>query len=121
MEAFAVRPEMALTLAVVVAFALGWAAQRLVVARSDRRQFELLNDHIARIEKQRDAAHRVALDLSASHTDLLKEQQATETMVRKLKSDLSGRYARIEKLSAGYEVQYSDINDAVRPADETLQ
>jgi len=121
MEAFNIEPELLLALALVVAFALGWMAQRIVYARSDRQHFELLNEQIARIEKQRDAAHRVALDLSASYTELVKEQQDTESRMTKLQADLSGRYARIEKLAAGYEVQYSDLSEISPAPDKLLQ
>ena len=99
MEAFTIEPELLLALALVVAFALGWMAQRFVNARSDRQHFELLNVQIARIEKQRDAAHRVALDLSASYTDMVKEQQDTEARMNRIQADLSGRYAKRPRCS----------------------
>lgn len=121
MEAFTIEPELLLALALVVAFALGWMAQRMVYARSDRQHFELLNVQIARIEKQRDAAHRVALDLSASYTDLVKEKQDAEARMNRVQADLSGRNAKIEKLAVGYEVRYSDMGKRSPTADKLLQ
>ena len=119
MDIFPVEPEMAL--ATAAAFALGWITQRWLLARREQHRIELLNEQIGKLEQQRDAAHRVALDLAARHSELRGERREAELMVLSLKSDLGRGYARNDTVVEGYDVHVSEMNEASWPLLETVQ
>ena len=99
--------ESYLAIAAVAAFILGWFAHRYLAERRERAVIEQLTDRLNRAEQQRDAAHRAALNLSATHARLISEHQETEWIIRSLRSELRVREARIDKL-AGSDVRFGE-------------
>lgn len=111
MDAFPIEQELILAVAVAAAFVLGLITHRFATSLRRKRVSNALTDQVSRLEEQRDAAHRVSLELAASHTKLIGEQQESEWMIRNLKSDLRLRDARIEKLSDDFGTELPSIND----------
>lgn len=105
MDVFPIRADEVLAGALAAAFALGLIAHRLFTSRRENQIIEQLNDQIARLEKQGDAAHRVALDLAARHNQLVGAHHEAEWSIRSLKSELERRDAMIERTSEGAESQ----------------
>ncbi len=99
--------ESYLAIATVAAFTLGWFTHRYLVERRERAVIEQLTDRLNRAEQQRDAAHRAALNLSATHARLMGEHQETEWIIRSLRSELRIREAKIGKL-AGSDVRFGE-------------
>ena len=113
MDVFPIQPELVLAIAIAAAFVLGLMTHRLAQSMRHQRVINDLAEQLERLEQQRDAAHRVSLDLAASHTKLIGEHQEAEWMVRSLKTDLRLRAAKIEELSEGLVTELPSINDAM--------
>lgn len=113
MDVSSIQPEIVLAIAVAAAFVLGLMTHRLAQSMRQQRVINDLTDQLARLEQQRDAAHRVSLDLAASHTKLIGEHQEAEWMLRDLKADLRLRDARIQTLSENPDAELPSINDDV--------
>ena len=111
MDVFPIQLELVLAIAIAAAFVLGLMTHRLAQSMRHQRVVNDLAEQLERLEQQRDAAHRVSLDLAASHTKLIGEHQEAEWMVRSLKADLRLREAKIEELSEGLVTELPSIND----------
>ncbi len=115
MEFFSMQTELVLGVTAAASFTLGWIAHRYLLARRERISIELLTNQIGRLERQRDAAHRVALDLAATHSDLLKEHQEAKWKSSNIESNLSMRRPKADRVVDGYEVRVMDMDVAPRP------
>lgn len=98
MDIFLIQENLFLALEIAVAFALGWLAHRLLTSRRQKQLVGELTDQLAFMERQRDSAHRVSLELADTHNKLVSEHLEAEWTVHSLKSDLKVRDARIKKL-----------------------
>lgn len=120
MGIIAMEFETVLALAVVAAFMLGWLAHRWLLARRERSAIELLKQEISKLTQQRDAAHRVALDLAARQAKL-RDYQEAELKFLSLKSAPAAGYVRQDKVVEGYDVHVSEMNEASWPLLELAQ
>jgi hypothetical protein len=98
MDIFLTQENLLLTLEITVAFSLGWLAHRWLTSRREKRLVGELTDQLAFMERQRDSAHRVSLELADTHNKLVGEHLEAEWTIHSLKSDLKVRDARIQKL-----------------------
>lgn len=98
MDLFLAQDNLLPALALAVAFALGWLAHRWLTARREKQSVGELTEQLAFIERQRDSAHRVSLELADTHNKLVGEHLEAEWTIHSLKSDLKVRDARIKKL-----------------------
>jgi hypothetical protein len=98
MDIFLTQGNLFLVLVTAVAFAVGWLAHRLLTSRREQQLVGELTEQLAFMERQRDAAHRVSLELADTHNKLVGEHLEAEWTVHSLKSDLKVRDARIKKL-----------------------
>ncbi|MGB5511810.1 MAG: hypothetical protein WBM87_08895 [Woeseiaceae bacterium] len=85
-------------LALAVAFTLGWLAHRWLTSRREQQLVTELTEQLAFMERQRDSAHRVSLELADTHNKLVGEHLEAEWTIHSLQSDLKIRDARIKKL-----------------------
>lgn len=121
MYGFPLHTDMILAIAVAAAFALGWMLQRLFKSRRANNHIEQLSDRIARMEQQRDSAHRVSLDLAASHTQLLGDFHEAEWTIRGLKAELLTRDDKIENLLDGQGHDLPSLSDEFWGVEKTVQ
>ena len=98
MDIFLTQESLFLTLEIVVAFALGWLAHRWLTSRREKPLIGELTDQLAFMERQRDAAHRVSLELADTHNKLVGEHLEAEWTIHSLKSDMKVRDARIKNM-----------------------
>jgi len=98
MDLFLAQDNLLPALALAVAFALGWLTHRWLVARREKQLVGELTEQLAFMERQRDSAHRVSLELADTHNKLVGEHLEAEWTIHSLKSDLKVRDARIKKL-----------------------
>ncbi len=98
MDIFLSQDNLFLALEIAVAFALGWLAHRWLAARREKQLVGELTDQLDFVERQRDSAHRVSLELADTHNKLVGEHLEAEWTVHSLKSDLKVRDSRIKKL-----------------------
>ena len=98
MDIFLNQESLFLTLKIVVAFALGWLAHLWLTSRREQQLVGELTDQLAFMERQRDSAHRVSLELADTHNKLVGEHLEAEWTIHSLKSDMKVRDARIQKL-----------------------
>lgn len=121
MYGFPLHTDMILAIAVAAAFALGWMLQRLFKSLRAKNRIELLSDRIARLEGQRDSAHRVSLDLAASHTQLLGDFHEAEWTIRGLKAELHTRNDKIEALLEDRGHDLPSLSDEFWAVEKTVQ
>jgi len=98
MDIFVTQGNSLLLLATAVSFALGWLAHRLYTSRRDKLLVGELTEQLAFMERQRDSAHSISLELADTHNKLVSEHLEAEWTIHSLKSDLKVRDARIKKL-----------------------
>jgi hypothetical protein len=98
MDLFLAQDNLLPALALAVAFALGWLAHRWLMSQRDAQHVTELTEQLAFMERQRDSAHRVSLELADTHNKLVGEHLEAEWTIHSLKSDLKVRDARIKKL-----------------------
>lgn len=120
MGIFPIEAEAALALAAGLAFSLGWLSHRWLHARREQHAIERLSQKISKLDQQRDAAHRVALDLAARQAKLRAYQEA-EMKFRSLKSAPGPGFIRHDKVVEGYDVHVSEMTEASWPALEIAQ
>ena len=98
MDLFLAQDNLLLALEIAVAFTLGWLAHRWVTSRREKQLVGELTEQLAFMERQRDSAHRVSLELADTHNKLVGEHLEAEWTIHSMKSDLQVRDARIKKL-----------------------
>jgi hypothetical protein len=98
MDVFLTQGNLFLIVAAAAAFVLGWVAHRLLTSKREKQLVGELTEQLAFMERQRDSAHRVSLELAETHNKLVGEHLEAEWTVHSLKSDLQVRDARIKKL-----------------------
>ena len=98
MDLFLAQDNILLAFEIAVAFTLGWLAHRWLTSRRENQLVAELTEQLAFMERQRDSAHRVSLELADTHNKLVGEHLEAEWTVHSLKSDLKVRDARIKKL-----------------------
>ena len=98
MDLFLAQDNLLLTFELAVAFAVGWFAHRWLMSRREKQLLGELTEQLAFMERQRDSAHRVSLELADTHNKLVGEHLEAEWTIHSLKSDLKVRDSRIKKL-----------------------
>ena len=98
MDLFLAQDNLLLALEIAVAFALGWLAHRWLTSQREKQLVDELTEQLAFMERQRDSAHRVSLELADTHNKLVGEHLEAEWTIHSMKSDLKVRDARIKKL-----------------------
>lgn len=98
MDLFLDQDNLLLALGIAVAFTLGWLAHRWLTSRRENKLLGELTEQLAFMERQRDSAHRVSLELADTHNKLVGEHLEAEWTIHSLKSDLKVRDSRIKKL-----------------------
>ena len=98
MDLFLAQDNLLLALEIAVAFILGWLAHRWLASRREKQLVGELTEQLAFMERQRDSAHRVSLELADTHNKLVGEHLEAEWTIHSLKSDLKVRDVRIKKL-----------------------
>ena len=98
MDLFLAQDNLLLAFGIAVAFTLGWLAHRWVTSRREKQLVGELTEQLAFMERQRDSAHRVSLELADTHNKLVGEHLEAEWTIHSMKSDLNVRDARIKKL-----------------------
>ena len=103
MEVFLTQENMIFAAGIALVFALGALTHRWLTARRENALIDELTHQVERLERRQDAAHKVSLELAATHNKLVGEQLEAEWTIHSLKSDLKVRDARIKKLLAASE------------------
>ena len=98
MDLFLAQDNLLLALKIAVAFTLGWLAHRWLMSRREKQLVGELTEQLAFMERQRDAAHHISLELADTHNKLVGEHLEAEWTIHSLKSDLKVRDSRIKKL-----------------------
>ena len=98
MDLFLAQENLLLALKIAVAFTLGWLAHRWLTSLREKQLIGELTEQLAFLERQRDSAHRVSLELADTHNKLVGEHLEAEWTIHSLKSDLKVRDSRIKKL-----------------------
>jgi len=98
MDLYLSQDNLLLALEIAVAFTLGWLAHRWLTSRRENQLRGELTEQLAFMERQRDSAHRVSLELAETHNKLVGEHLEAEWTIHSLKSDLKVRDSRIKKL-----------------------
>lgn len=98
MDAFLTQETIILATGIALVFALGAIAHRWLSAHRENTLIDELTHQVERLERQQDAAHKVSLELAATHNQLVGEQLEAEWTIHSLKSDLKVRDERIKKL-----------------------
>lgn len=98
MDLFLTQENIVLALQIAAAFGFGWLAHRWLASRRENQLVNELTEQLAFMERQRDSAHRVSLELADTHNKLVGEHLEAEWTIHSLKSDLKVRDARIKKL-----------------------
>jgi hypothetical protein len=98
MGVFLTQENIILATGIALVFALGALTHRWLTARRENVLIDELTHQVERLERQRDSAHKVSLELAATHNKLVGEQLEAEWTIHSLKSDLRVRDERIKKL-----------------------
>ena len=98
MDVYLTPENIVVTIAITLVFTLGWLTHRWMTARRDNARIDELTHQIERLERQRDSAHRVSLELADTHNKLVGEHLEAEWTIHSLKSDLKVRDEKIKKL-----------------------
>ena len=98
MDLFLAQENLLLALEIAVAFTLGWLVHRWLTSLREKQLIGELTEQLGFLERQRDSAHRVSLELADTHNKLVGEHLEAEWTIHSLKSDLKVRDSRIKKL-----------------------
>jgi hypothetical protein len=98
MDVFVTQENLILAIGIALVFTLGALTHRWLTARRESALIHELTHQVERLERQRESAHKVSLELAATHNKLVGEHLEAEWTIHSLKSDLKVRDARISKL-----------------------
>ena len=118
MDLFLAQNNLLLALEIAVAFALGWLAHLWVTSRREQQLVGELTEQLAFMERQRDSAHRISLELADTHNKLVGEHLEAEWTIHSMKSDLNVRDARIKKLLVTANSERPTVNTDVWSLEE---
>ena len=118
MDLFLAQDNLLLAFEIAVAFTLGWLAHRWVTSRREKQLVGELTEQLAFMERQRDSAHRVSLELADTHNKLVGEHLEAEWTIHSMKSDLNVRDARIKKLLVTANSERPTVNTDVWSLEE---
>lgn len=118
MDLYLTQENILVAIAIAVVFALGWLAHRWLTVRRENASIDELTHQIERLQRQRDAAHKVSLELAATHNKLVGEHLEAEWTIHSLKSDLAVRDERIKKLLVAANADLHPIKTEVWSVEE---
>lgn len=98
MDLYLTQENITVAIAIALVFALGWLTHRWLMRRRENAVIDELTHQIERLERQRDSAHQVSLELADTHNKLVGEHLEAEWTIHSLQSDLKVRDARIKQL-----------------------
>ena len=98
MDFYLTQENIIVAIAIALVFALGWLAHHWLMVRRENTTIDELTHQVERLQRQRDSAHQVSLELADTHNKLVGEHLEAEWTIQSLQSDLKVRDARIKQL-----------------------